>query len=189
MQDNFNNAISLSRYILEKVLTKGDTAVDCTAGNGNDTSFLCDLVGASGRVYAFDIQKKALENTKSRLCAEGKAERVKLINDGHENLDKYISEKVKVAVFNLGYLPGDTHNIITKAETTIEALKKLLDKISQKGAVVINVYYGHEGGKTEKEAVEKFCVSLNQKKYNVFVTKFINQINCPPELICIEKRV
>ena len=32
----------------------GDLVVDATAGNGNDTLWLAEAVGANGRVHAFD---------------------------------------------------------------------------------------------------------------------------------------
>ena len=47
------------RFILAH-LGAGDTAVDFTMGNGNDTLFLSETVGESGHVYAFDIQESAL---------------------------------------------------------------------------------------------------------------------------------
>ena len=48
-------------------MKEGDLCIDATAGNGNDTLFLCELVGECGRVLAFDIQKEAVENTKKRI--------------------------------------------------------------------------------------------------------------------------
>lgn len=45
-------------------LEKGDIAVDATMGKGNDTVLLAELVGISGKVYAFDIQREAVGITK-----------------------------------------------------------------------------------------------------------------------------
>ena len=45
----------------------GETVVDATAGNGNDTQFLAELVGENGHVLAFDIQQAALDSTAERL--------------------------------------------------------------------------------------------------------------------------
>ncbi len=91
-------------------------------------------------------------------------------------------------IFNLGYLPGKDHNITTKAETTIKALKKSLKLLDDNGIVLLVIYYGHESGKEEKAALEKFTSKLDQKVYNVMKNSFINQVNNPPLLICIEKR-
>ena len=65
--------------------------------------------GKEGRVYAFDIQKKALEITRSKLIAENLLDHVLMINDGHENMDKYVSGRVDVVMFNLGYPVSYTH--------------------------------------------------------------------------------
>ena len=69
---------------IEEQVKPGDICIDATAGNGNDTEFLCRLVGTTGRVYAFDIQKEALEHTASRLRENGLDERATLLLCGHE---------------------------------------------------------------------------------------------------------
>lgn len=51
--------------MIKEHIKEGDCCVDATAGNGNDTEFLCRLTGADGKVYAFDIQKAAVEHPKS----------------------------------------------------------------------------------------------------------------------------
>ncbi|MFP4079074.1 MAG: rRNA methyltransferase, partial [Ectothiorhodospira sp.] len=48
-------------------LLPGALVVDATAGNGHDTRFLAEAVGASGRVWAFDVQIPALEASQRRL--------------------------------------------------------------------------------------------------------------------------
>ena len=103
-------------------------------------------------------------------------------------MDKYVSGGVSCIVFNLGYLPRSKHQIITKADTTILAIKKGLDLLKPNGVMSIAIYSGHEGGMEEKEAVYKFAQSLDQNYFNVLCTKFINQINNPPELLLIEKK-
>ena len=52
---------NISDYFIS-LLKEGDVAIDATAGNGYDTLKLCKAVGNSGKVYAFDIQKDAIEN-------------------------------------------------------------------------------------------------------------------------------
>lgn len=79
-----------------------DAAVaDFTMGNGHDTAFLCGLV-PQGRVYAFDIQPQALENTRLLLAEKGYANAT-LILDGHEHAKQYIHEPIAAGMFNLGY--------------------------------------------------------------------------------------
>jgi len=189
MKNIFKNAIEISKGICKSKLGNGDIAVDCTMGNGNDTAFLCSLVGEKGKVYAFDIQKEALINTRKRLQELKLLERAEIILDGHENIDRYIKGKVRLVVFNLGYLPKGNHDITTKKESTIEAVQKCLDILVPNGIILLTVYTGHENGKKEKIALESFTSGLNQKEYNVAKICFTNQINNPPELICIEKVV
>ncbi len=73
-----------SKYLISQAVCLGDTVVDATAGNGNDTLYLANLVGATGRVYSFDIQAQAIENTAALLA---KHDNVTLIHDGHQNVD------------------------------------------------------------------------------------------------------
>ncbi|MHB9942992.1 16S rRNA (cytosine(1402)-N(4))-methyltransferase [Clostridium sporogenes] len=186
-KEKFNNAVSIAKYICENTLEFGDIAVDCTLGKGHDTILLANLVGNEGKVISFDIQKEAIDKTKGKL-KDIDYKNITLINDGHENLDRYIQEKIKLFIFNLGYLPGKDHNITTKAETTLKALKKALKLLDHNGIVLLVIYYGHENGKEEKAALEKFTSELDQKVYNVMKNSFINQANDPPFLICIEKR-
>ena len=53
---------------------------------GHDTLLLAQSVGETGRVWAFDVQSKALVQTQGRLKENGVDGRVALIHDGHENL-------------------------------------------------------------------------------------------------------
>lgn len=185
--DVIKNSLGQSHNIINGIVQFGDTAVDATAGNGNDTVFLVSLVGPRGKVYSFDIQEKALEKTKNKLNKENLLDRVVLIKDGHETMDFYIKEKVKTVMFNLGYLPGGDHSIGTKGDTTITAIRKAMELITVHGIISIVVYYGGDSGFDEKDAVLNFINEIDYKKYTVMKTEFVNQPNCPPILICIEK--
>ncbi|MCY6370730.1 tRNA (mnm(5)s(2)U34)-methyltransferase [Clostridium ganghwense] len=189
MDNNYlTNAMNLGKEICVKKLKNGDVAVDATMGNGNDTVFLSRLVGEEGKVYAFDVQDSAIKNTREKLKNHNINGLVELINDGHENIDKYIKEKVKVIMFNLGYLPRAEHKVTTKPDTTLIAIQKSLELLQKNGVVILVIYHGHEEGKEEKTVIENFAKSLNQKEYNVIELSFVNQINNPPILVAIEKR-
>lgn len=181
------NSLGQSHEYIKLFVKEGDTAVDATCGNGNDTVFLAGLVGEKGKVYSFDIQDRAIQNTTKKINGLGFKARVEIVKDGHQNMDKYIDASVKAVMFNLGYLPGGDHNLGTKAETTIQAVKKAMDLISEGGVVTIVIYYGGDSGFEEKESVLKFLKNIDQKKYIVMRNEFINQVNCPPILVCIEK--
>lgn len=181
------NSLAQSHDLIRRAVAEGSTAIDATAGNGNDTAFLAELVGESGKVYSFDVQEQALEKTRDRLSGKGLLDRVELIHDGHQNMDLYIREKVKAVMFNLGYLPGGDHRIGTRGDTTIAAVIKAMELIGVNGIISIVVYYGGDSGFEEKTQVMDFIAGIDCRKYTVMKTEFVNQANCPPILICIEK--
>lgn len=181
------NSLALSHEYVKAVVKAGDTVIDATAGNGNDTVFLSELVGASGKVYSFDIQKQAIDNTREKLINKNLNDNVVLINDGHHNMDKYVKEQVSTVMFNLGYLPGGDHSIGTRGETTREALEKAMELLKVNGLISLVIYYGGDSGFEEKEFVMDYIKTIDCKRYSVMVTDFVNQINCPPILVCIEK--
>lgn len=185
--DKIVNTLKISRDIIYNCVKNGQTVVDCTVGNGNDTTLLAKLVGSTGKVYGFDIQKKALDIAYQNLTCENLNNRVILIEDGHENIEQYIDEKIDFAIYNLGYLPKGDKCIKTNKDTTLLSLKKALSLLNENGIILVTCYVGHEGGLEEKNAVEEFLISLDQKKYNVIKYDFINQRNCPPILYGVEK--
>ncbi|MFP4244022.1 MAG: class I SAM-dependent methyltransferase [Ectothiorhodospira sp.] len=138
-------------------LLPGAPVVDATAGNGHDTRFLAEAVGASGRVWAFDVQIPALEATQRRLKAAGVAQRVSLIHAGHETLAAHLPPGVRgrlgAVMFNLGYLPGGDHARITRPDTTLAALETALEWLHPRGLISLMVYRGHPGGEAEYAAV------------------------------------
>jgi predicted methyltransferase len=184
-----SNSLAISHDLVSRVVGKGDIVVDATMGNGNDTLFLSRLVGKEGRVYSFDIQPSAIENTKKRLEEADCLDNTSLIMDGHQNIDQYVLPGIKAVMFNLGYLPKGDHHLGTRAETTIEATNKCLSLLCKDGIVMIVIYYGGDSGFVEKDAVLDYVKGLDCKKYSVLVHEFANQINCPPIAVCIEKTV
>ena len=174
--------LEMAHDFLAQVITKDDVVVDATMGNGHDTLFLAKL---AKQVYAFDIQEQALEKTNQRLQAAGLTN-VQLILQGHETVDQFVSE-LKAAIFNLGYLPSADKSIITRPHTTIEALEKLCHMLVRGGRIAIMIYYGHEGGNLEKDAVLNYVSQLPQQEYTATIYRTLNQVNNPPFLVMIEK--
>lgn len=183
-------AMRFSHTLLKEVIQTGDTVVDATMGNGHDTAFLAQLVGLNGLVYAFDVQEQALQNTDKRLVETGLREQVRLFHQGHETIATAIPEEtsLRAAIFNLGYLPKSDKQIITKPDTTEQALDALLARLESKGRIVLVVYYGHTGGEAELAMVQDYCQKLPQEIYSVLTYQFINQKNNPPILFCIERK-
>jgi len=187
---NLMQGVTYSHFLLNRHIAEGDTVIDATAGNGKDTVFLAELVGNKGRVYAFDIQKIAITHTRELLEDKKLAGRVKLIQENHENMINCIDAKeVEGIIFNLGFLPGGSKDIITKTDTTLSALKDGLKILSDGGLIVIVIYTEHPGGREEKKAILDFCKELNYKKYNVLRYNFINQQSSPAQVLAIKKRL
>ena len=174
--------LQMAHAFLEEVVTDEDIVVDATMGNGHDTLFLARL---AKKVYAFDIQEQAVEQTTKRL-AEAKLNNVELLLTGHENVDQYVAS-IKAVIFNLGYLPSADKTVITQPHTTIQALEKLCQRLVTGGRIAIMIYYGHTGGDVERDAVLDFVSQLPQQEFTVALYKTINQINQPPFLVMIEK--
>ena len=183
-----NKITEVNKIFLDKIVQKGEIVIDATMGNGYDTIYLGNLVGENGKVYAFDVQEEAIKSTKKKVERDNMTDRVELILDGHQNLDKYVKEEVSCVVFNLGYLPRAKHVVITKPDTTLEAIKKSLKLLKPNGIISIAAYIGHEGGLEEKNYICEYLDNLNQNEFNVLHMQFTNQINNPPQLILIEKK-
>lgn len=179
--------LQYAQTLLKSAISHGDIAVDATAGNGHDTLFLAGLVGDDGFVYAFDVQKQAVDATLHRLLDNALEHRAVVLKDGHENVAKYVDKPISGAIFNLGYLPGSDHEVITRPNTTIQALKSLLKLLKVGGIIVLVIYHGHEGGKKERDEVIRFVSDLPQKYIHVLRYEFLNQKNDPPFVIALEK--
>ena len=99
----------LAHSLISDKLCGGEVVIDATAGNGHDALFLANLVGVSGTIYAFDVQKDAINNTRLKLQETDYFESLRLINSGHEKMRESISAehhgRIAVIMFNLGYLP------------------------------------------------------------------------------------
>ncbi|MEL6300837.1 MAG: class I SAM-dependent methyltransferase [Pseudomonadota bacterium] len=150
----------IAHQIVRQHIPEGGIAVDATAGNGYDTSFLARCVGETGHVYAFDIQRRAIAATEHRLASRQLLDRVSLICDSHVNLPLQIDEaahgRVNAIVFNLGYLPGGDKTLTTKAETTLTAIASAIGLLSDNGVLSLMAYRGHAGGISEFSAVSNW---------------------------------
>lgn len=162
--------------------------IDATMGNGYDTLWLCNLVGENGVVYAFDVQKEAVDATERRLKENGVFERARLYHKGHENIGLTVRCLLDAAVFNLGWLPGFEKSVKTTKETTIPAVNQALSMLKDGGILTICVYPGHEEGEEELECLLEWAEKLNEKLYDCVVFRYANISKKPPVLIAVTKR-
>ena len=171
--------ISMVEYVHQRIKSyQFDIALDLTMGNGHDTVFLSKLCQ---KVYAFDIQEEAIQNTKIRIK---EAANVSLILDSHENFEKYVQD-FDLAIMNLGYLPGSPHQIKTQLSSTKSTIKKVVEKMNQ--VLFIVVYPGHEEGYLESQWIDQYVKNLDNHQYNVSCFQMLNK-NKSPYVIEIEKR-
>ncbi len=145
-QRGLYGAVPLAHFFLKERLRPGDSVVDATCGNGQDTLFLAGSVGSAGHIWAFDIQAEALAMTGEKLAAAGFESRVRLVQAGHERLAEFVKEPLHAVIFNLGYLPTGDREIVTTAETTIAALQQAKALLLPGGFILVAVYTGHAGG-------------------------------------------
>lgn len=181
------NILPFAHELLRGSLNAGDIALDGTMGNGNDTLFLAQCVGETGRVYAFDIQAAALAATREKLQQKQMLDRAILHHTSHEHIAQHVPENVAAAVFNFGYLPRGDHNITTLPESSLLAIQATLKLLKIHGLLVLVVYRGHEMGKHESRALDAFAQNLPQTQFRVLRYEFVNQQNNPPYILAIEK--
>ena len=175
-----------------RLLVVGDIAVDGTVGNGHDTVMLAAAVGPMGRVFGFDIQPAAVAATLDRLRQNGLVDRVVLFESGHERLAELLPPEVKgnlkLALFNLGYLPGGDKLLITRTETTLAALSQAWEWLAPGGLLLITLYPGHPGGDEETAAVRIWATGLEPRQARVVLHHALNRHQAP-QVLAIEKTV
>lgn len=185
---NFANVHSFVDIIIEKVIKEDWICIDATLGNGNDTLKIANKISPEGKLYGFDIQKLAINNTADLLELNGlNRDNIHLIHDDHVNFNKYVKSKIDFFIMNLGYLPGGNKNITTNRKTTLEFVNRVVDYMNTGGIGIIVFYPGHVEGREELIEITGFLSILNQKSFNIFKINFINQKNNPPQLIVIER--
>ena len=174
-------AVHLAHEFLKLNVREGDICIDCTAGRGKDTAFLCELVGEKGKVIALDIQPEAVESTNTLISEKGFSDRCRVVLDSHENVDRYAEKgTVSAIVFNFGWLPGGDHTKHTQTESSLTALEKCLPLLKFGGVMSLSIYYGRDTGFEEKDAILKYIAGLPVGEFAVIVSEFVNRPNCPP---------
>lgn len=179
--------LDVAKHFLEngKIPEKNAVLADFTMGNGYDTEYLCNLC-RGGKVYAFDIQPKALENTKVRLEKAGLSSCATLICDSHANAHKYITEKIDGGMFNLGYLPGGDKSVHTMRTSTMPAINTAISLLNPGCVLVISVYPGHEEGFLEGQMVLSELEKLSKLQFCVTHFHILNSPDAP-FIIAVEK--
>ena len=179
--------VPLAHLMLRQFVHPGNTVVDATCGNGNDTLLLAELVGATGRVWAFDIQATAIGHTARKLVDAGWAERAELVHGGHEAMAERVSDGVGAVVFNLGYLPGGDRTVITRPESTLAAIEQSAALLKPGGILAVTAYPGHDGGDGECAAVDAWAAGCDPRAFHAWRMGQANVPATAPYLILIQK--
>ena len=180
------NTLGIAHRFLEEKVPQGGLCIDATMGRGKDTAFLCELVGETGKVIAFDIQQEAVDSTDALLRQKGLRERAELRLESHVYMDKVAEpESVDAVVFNFGYLPGGDHTIFTHPDTSIQAIQKALVLIKKHGVVCACIYHGGDTGYEERDRLLEYLATIDPKGYTVLVTDFRTRPGDPPIAVFI----
>lgn len=193
MKHALSRIVTWGHEFLAEVVSSGDLVVDLTAGNGQDTLKLFELVGVTGQVIAFDIQTEALTNTRTLLEANGAKVRSALVDDlplclqpgidlvqaSHADFGRYVVVSPRAIIANLGYLPGGDQQIKTHSESTTAALEQSCPQLAVGGRIAVVVYPGHPGGEQEATAVTEFFSRLSEHVFEVIQLKVSNRLSAP----------
>ncbi len=161
------SVLNMVRKLAIQTVKSKDLVIDATAGNGNDTLFLANLV-PYGKVFAFDIQKEAIHNTK-KLLNKNNVNNVILYNHSHDKFNLFLKDyqnRISFIVYNLGYLPRGNEQITTNYKTTINSLRQALNLINKKGVIVLTIYTGHDNG-LESQKIKEYLETIKDE-YNIF---------------------
>lgn len=172
----------LTHLLISHIIKEGSRVVDATAGNGHDTLFLSNLVGESGKVFAYDIQEQAINNTKELTKDKTNIE---YFLKSHEFIDQ---TNLDLVLFNLGFLPNGDKSITTLKDSTINSILNLINNYSLNPNlhIFIVVYPGHPEGKIESDELLSFTKQLD--KYLLVTTYIPHNQNNAPYLITINKK-
>lgn len=183
-------ALHYSHQLLDSLIHRfpDGNFIDATLGKGKDSALILQHPAFRGKVYSFDIQDQAIQESRQRLASLEQYDRIEIIQDSHANLSTYLGDQaIHGAIFNLGYLPGGDHTITTQADSTLAALDQIRSRLVIGGQILIVVYAGHPQGQIEKSALFTHLATWPQTAFQVLQYGFINQINHPPLLLVVEK--
>ncbi len=179
--------VGLHKHFILEHIKEGDTAVDFTMGNGNDTLFLSQAVGESGKVYAFDIQEDALISTERHLRENGAPQNYTLICASHHRVKEFVKEPIKAGMFNLGYLPrSGRKTVTTMRETTMPAVEAAIELLAPDGVLIVAIYPGHEEGALEGDMLREYFKGLSRFRICPSEFKILNS-PASPYFFLVEK--
>ncbi|MBP1577344.1 MAG: class I SAM-dependent methyltransferase [Oscillospiraceae bacterium] len=176
--------LQLAKDRLAQNANESGVYIDFTMGRGRDTLFLCSIA-PKGKVYSFDIQPSALEQT-AELLRRNNVSNAELILDSHDNFPKYYSGEIDGGLFNLGFLPGGDKSITTQRGSTFSAVKSAMAALKRGCAIGVAVYPGHEEGRLEGEQLQQYFSTIDKKEFDIFIYRLLN-VPDSPYMMMIER--
>ncbi|QVL55014.1 MAG: class I SAM-dependent methyltransferase [Simkaniaceae bacterium] len=172
--------LKLAHQVWKDHLKPGNSAIDATCGNGYDTDVLARFDLA--HLYVFDIQKKALNSTKSRV---GENKNISYHLECHSTFSS-VKGSVDLIVYNLGYLPGGNKSLTTNVQTTIKSIETGTLLLNPGGLISCMLYPGHPEGAREESALLDLTANFSSKKFQISHHRSVNRSRAP-SLLLIQK--
>jgi hypothetical protein len=174
---------------LKQHLRPGDWVVDATLGNGHDAQVLLQAVLPGGQLFGFDVQPQALAECGERLA--GAPEFVGYLKD-HAFMGACLPPeaqgRLRAVVFNLGYLPGGDHAVVTTAVNTLAALGAALCWLGSGGVLCCTCYPGTAAGQQEATEVEAWFDGCDQALASITRIGSVGTLSAGPFTLWLEKR-
>lgn len=188
----FQSHLDLAHSYWSQLVRIGDTIIDATCGNGYDTLKLCQLAlsGDKGTIYAFDIQKEAIDSAQQHLSLHLSADiqqRLVFQQRCHSTFPDWIHmESIKLIVYNLGYLPGGNKKQTTQTRTTLQSLQQAFILLQPGGMISITCYPGHAEGSQEQQSILDEVYRLSPNEWSCCHHVWLNRKEAP-SLLVIQK--
>jgi hypothetical protein len=169
--------LKLAHQVWKDHLKPGDFAIDATCGNGYDTEVLAHLNLA--HLYVCDIQKKALNATKSLV---GENQNISYHLECHSTFS-FVKNPVDLIVYNLGYLPGGDKSLTTNLQTTVKSIKTGIVLLNPGGLISCMLYPGHSEGAREESALLDLTSDFSPKNFQISHHQLVNRCRAPSLLL------
>ena len=106
----------------------------------------------------------------------------------HADIARHAPGGADAVVFNLGYLPGASHNVFTTPDTTLPALDAALALLRAGGILTVCAYSGGAQGTGERDAVVAWAHALREKEdFFVETALFEERTGFPPIAVCVRR--
>lgn len=114
----------ICRYIPNK---ENAVIIEFGMGHGNITKAILNKVGPNAKIYAFEVHKTFCEHASKSI----QDNRLTIINDGAENVKKYVNEEVDTVISSIpfSFFTEDTKNKILEDSYSLLKDKSYLSQV------------------------------------------------------------